>query len=454
MANDSQQTPDRGQPQRQWDSEQPREYARPGGHEGAGSAGEGGGPGGSGQDGGGSGQAQGGGGQGGQAQGGGGQQGGAQGGQAQDGKQGGQNGKGEQKKKRSPVFKIVLIVLIIVGVWFGVSKWIHGKHHEETDDAQISANISPIIPRVSGYITAVLIHDNQPVKKGDTLITLDDRDLRLKLEEAEAALGTAESNLEQAKATTSASRTNIRAQQVSVETIGAQIDAAKVTLWRATQDYERYANLIKDHSVTQQQYEQALAAKQSAEQQVRMLEDQQKQAMEQTHYVSKQSTATSTQIKIAEATIQQRKVDVDDAKLNLSYAVITAPADGQVSKVNAQIGQYATAGGSLFSLVLDSSLWVVANFKETQLDRIRIGQKVVVSVDAYPHHEFQAEVGSFSPATGAQFALLPPDNSSGNFVKVVQRLPVKILFTQNGDSLLQGLRAGMNVNVDVHLNGK
>jgi membrane fusion protein (multidrug efflux system) len=416
MANDSQQTPDRGQPQRQWDSEQPREYVRPG------TPGEGSGDGN------------------------GGQAGGQQGGQ--------KNGQGAQAKKKSNVFKIVLIVVVIVGAWFGISKWIHGKHHEETDDAQISANISPIIPRVSGYITAVRVRDNQPVKKGDTLIMLDDRDLRLKLEEAQAALGTAESNLDQARATTSASRSNVEAQRVSVATADAQIDAAKVTLWRATQDYDRYANLIQDHSITQQQYEQALAAKQSAEQQVRVLENQKQQAMEQTHYVSKQSNATSTQIKIAEATIQQRRVDIDDARLNLSYTVITAPADGQVSKVNAQVGQYTTAGSSLFSLVLDSSIWVVANFKETQLDRIRIGQRVLVSVDAYPHHTFEAEVGSFSPATGAQFALLPPDNSSGNFVKVVQRLPVKILFVQNGDSLLQGLRPGMNVNVDVHLNGK
>jgi len=421
MANDLEQTPDRGQPQRRWDKEESREYVRPEGDAGAAGAG---GAGGAGKD------------------------------AAAEGGGDGGTGKGAQPKKRSNVFKIVLIVLVLAGVWFGISKWIHGKHHVETDDAQIAGNISPIIPRVSGYITEVRVKDNQPVKKGDTLIVLDDRDLRLKVEQAQAALETAESNLEQAKAATNASRSNVTAQQVSVSTVGAQIQAAKVTLWRASQDYDRYANLIKDHSITQQQYEQALAAKESAEHQVQVLESQQQQAEEQTHYFSKQSTATSTQIKIAEAAIRQRKVDVDDAKLNLSYAVITSPADGRVSKVDAQIGQYATAGGSLFSLVLDSSVWVVANFKETQLDRIRIGQKVLVSVDAYPHHQFAAEVGSFSPATGAQFALLPPDNASGNFVKVVQRLPVKILFTQNGDSLLQGLRPGMNVNVDVHLNGK
>ncbi len=357
-------------------------------------------------------------------------------------------------KKRSKVFTIVLIVLVIVGAWFGISKWIHGKHHEETDDAQVSANISPIIPRVSGYITEVRVKDNQPVHKGDTLLVLDDRDLQLKVAQAEAALGTAESNLLQAKASTDAARSNIATQQAQVKAAGDQIEAAKVTLWRATQDYNRYADLIKDHSITQQQYEQALAAKESAEKQLQVLQDQQQQATQQTHYVSTQSKATSTQIKIAETTIKQRLVDIDDAKLNVSYAVITAPADGRASKVNAQVGQYATAGGSLFSLVLDSSVWVIANFKETQLDRIRIGQRVVISADAFSGHEFEASVGSFAPATGAEFALLPPDNSSGNFVKVVQRLPVKILFANNGDTLLPGLRPGMNVNVDVHLNGK
>lgn len=442
MANESQQTPDRGQPQRPWDSEPSRE-ARGGGSAGAGGD-DASGAGGDGASGvGRSGRT------GGAVSGGSEGSGGTAGADKHDGA-----GKGEQPKKRSKVFTIVLIVLVIVGAWFGISKWIYGKHHEETDDAQVSANISPIIPRVSGYITEVRVKDNQPVKKGDTLIVLDDRDLRLKLEEAQAALATAEGNLAQARAATNASRSSVAAQQVSVSTADAQIEAAKVTLWRATQDYNRYANLIRDHSITQQQYEQALAAKESAERQVQVLEDQKQQAMQQTHYVSQQSNATSTQIKIAEATIQQRKVDVDDARLNLSYAVITAPADGRVSKVNAEVGQYATAGGSLFSLVPDSSIWVVANFKETQLDRIRIGQRVVVSADAYPGHKFEAEVGSFAPATGAQFALLPPDNSSGNFVKVVQRLPVKILFTQNGDSLLQGLRPGMNVTVDVHLNGK
>ncbi|HEY2721722.1 MAG TPA: HlyD family secretion protein [Chitinophagaceae bacterium] len=357
------------------------------------------------------------------------------------------NGNG---KKRNPVFIIILLVLIVGGGWFGISKYYHGLHHEETDDAQISADIVPVIPHVAGYVKEVIVSDNQQVKKGDTLLILDDRDYRIKLDEAEAALATAQTNLQTAKATTSAAKANIATSQASIGTIDAQIDAAKVTLWRASQDYDRYSNLIKDHSITQQQYEQALAAKQTAEKQLDILQQQKNQASEQTNAVTQQSSATAQQISVANSNIRQRQVDVDAAKLNLSYTVITAQQDGLVSKVNVQPGQFVQAGQALFSVVHSTQVWVVANFKETQLNKMREGQKVIVTADAFPKHEFQATLTSFSPATGATFALLPPDNATGNFVKVVQRLPVKIEFNQS-DSLVKRLRPGLNVSVDVHL---
>jgi len=354
-------------------------------------------------------------------------------------------------KKRNPIFIIILALLIVGGAWFGISKYQHGQHHEDTDDAQVSADISPVIPRVAGYVSEVRIKDNQQVKKGDTLLVLDNRDYQIRVEQAEAALLIAKSSLGSARATSSAAHANIATSQASVGTIDAQIEAARINLWRASQDYDRYANLIKDHSVTQQQYEQALAAKQTAEKQLLILQEQKKQASQQTSAVASQSTATASQISIADATIRQRQVDVDAAKLNLSYTVITAPEDGLVSKVNVQSGQFVQAGQALFSVVHSERVWVTGNFKETQLDKMKVGQKVVVQVDAYPNHEFQAVVASFSPATGSTFALLPPDNASGNFVKVVQRLPVRIEFTDKNDSLVKKLRPGMNVLVDVHL---
>ena len=354
-------------------------------------------------------------------------------------------------KAKSKRFLIVLALLIVFGGWFGYSKYIHGQHHEETDDAQVQANISPVIPRISGYITQVKVKDNQQVKQGDTLLVLDNRDLVLKVEQAQAALATAQSNLGAARASTNAATANIATSRASISTIEAQIATAKINVWRATQDYNRFENLIKDHSITQQQYEQALAAKQTAENQLQVLQTQKQQANTQTSGVASQSAATSTQIGVASAIIKQRQVEVDEANLNLSYTVITAPTAGLISKVNVQTGQFVQAGQSTFSLVLNDDVWVVANFKETQLNKMSIGQKVVVHVVAIPGHDFIGKLTSFSPATGSSFALLPPDNASGNFVKVVQRLPVKIEFDQKEESMLNRLRAGMNVAVDVNL---
>lgn len=353
--------------------------------------------------------------------------------------------------KKSNRFAIVFGLLVLAGGAFGITKYVHAQHHEETDDAQVEANISPVIPRVAGYVSEIRVKDNQKVKKGDTLVILDDRDLRIRLEQAEAALAAARSNLSVAEATTSASRANISSAQANVSTIDAQIETARVNVWRATQDYNRYANLIKDHSITQQQYEQALAAKQTAERQLQVLIEQKNAASRQTSAVASQSNATSQQISVAEAGIKQREAEVESAKLNLSYTVITAPEDGMLSKVNVQPGQFVQAGQSLFSIVLNDAVWVVANFKETQLDKMKPGQKVSVHVDAFNDKSLEAKVSSFAPATGARFALLPPDNASGNFVKVVQRLPVKIEFLNPNDPMVKQLRPGMNVNVDVHL---
>ena len=354
-------------------------------------------------------------------------------------------------KKSSKVFPIVLTALIIAGAWFGISKYIHGQHHEETDNAQIEANISPVIPRVAGYVKEVRVKDNQLVNKGDTLLVLDDRDLALKVQQAQAALATAQSNFGAAQANTTASRANILTTKSGISTADAQIEAAKISVWRTSQDFDRYANLIKDHTITQQQFEQAQAAKQTAEKQLQILVQQKNQVAQQTNAVTSQSSATSSQIGVANSVIKQREVDVADAKLNLSYAVVIAPESGRVSKVNVQDGQYLQPGQSLFSIVLNEAVWVVANFKETQFEKMRVGQKVTIAADAYPNHEFEATLTSFSPATGSRFALLPPDNASGNFVKVVQRLPIKIEFANPKDSLIKQLRPGMNVGVDVHL---
>lgn len=358
----------------------------------------------------------------------------------------------EVKKKKSIVFPIILGVLVIGGGIFGFSKYQYSLHHEETDDAQIAINMAPVVSRVSGYIQDVKVKDNQFVHKGDTLIVLDNRDQKMALQQAEAALGTARSNVIIAKASADAASKNINTTNAAVATANSQIEAAKVNVWKTSQDLQRYSNLIKDHSITQQQYEQALAAKQSADRQLEVLVNQRNQASEQTGVVTSQTNATTQQIGAADASVKQREVDVENAKLNLSYTVIVAPEDGYVSKVPVQNGQFIQAGAQLFSLTRDNSVWVVANFKETQLDKMVEGQKVKIEIDAFPDEELEGVVTSFSPGTGSSFSILPPDNASGNFVKVVQRIPVRIDFKNLNKDLAKKLRAGMNVIAEVELN--
>lgn len=357
----------------------------------------------------------------------------------------------EPKKKKSLLFPIILAAVVLIGGFFGYRAYSYGQNHEETDDAQIASNMSPVISKISGYVTEVKVKDNQFVKKGDTLIVLDNRDQKMALESAIAALGTAKSNVQTAKASTNAAAQNINSTQAAISTANAQIEAAKVNVWKTTQDLKRYANLVKDHTITQQQYETALAAKQSADKQLQVLVDQKNQVSQQTGIVNSQTVATSEQIGVASAVVKQREVDVDNAKLNLSYTVVLAPEDGFVAKVPVQKGQFLQAGSQLFSLVRNNDKWVVANFKETQLSKMVEGQKVEIKIDAFPDQQFSGVVSSFSPATGSSFSILPPDNASGNFVKVVQRLPVRIDFEKLDPAVMKKLRAGMNVQTTVVL---
>ena len=357
----------------------------------------------------------------------------------------------EPKKKKSLVFPIILAVVLIGGGIYGYKTYSYGQVHEETDDAQISSNMAPVISKISGYVAEVKVKDNQFVKKGDTLVILDNRDQKMSLAQAEAALATAKSNISNAQATTTATSKNIGSSEAAVSTANAQIEAAKVNVWKTAQDLKRYSVLVKDHSITEQQYEQVLAAKQSADKQLQVLVEQRNQIAQQTGIASSQTEASSQQISVAGSVAKQRQVDVENARLNLSYTVITAPEDGYVGKVSTQAGQFLQAGTQLFALIRNDQKWVVANFKETQVDKMVEGQKVKIEIDAFPDREFDGVVSSFSPATGASFSILPPDNASGNFVKVVQRLPVKIDFVNLDKEVAKRLRTGMNVKAEVSL---
>jgi membrane fusion protein (multidrug efflux system) len=357
-----------------------------------------------------------------------------------------------EKKKTNTKFIIILVALVVLGGGYGTFKYMHSLAHEETDDAQIEKKMNPIIPRVSGYVDKVYIKDNDFVKKGDTLFTIDKRDYLLKIDEATAALVGAEGNLEVSKADIGSALASISVSDANVLFAGGNIQTAKIRLDRVTSDYIRYENLYKSHSITKQQYEQALAAKLEAENQVRVLQQQERASAFQKSVTVAKSKVSNKQTEVAAANIKRARALLDAAKLNLSYTVITAAIDGQVSKIDIQPGQLVQPGQSLFYIINNNEAWVVANFKETQLNKMVVGQKVTVKVDAYPDYDFQGTLTSFSPATGSKFSLLPPDNATGNFVKTIQRLPVKISLDPTNDAeKIKLLRPGMNVDVDVRI---
>lgn len=357
-----------------------------------------------------------------------------------------------ENKKTNKKFTLIFIILLAVGISYGSYKYIHSLSHETTDDAQVAKKMNPIIPRVGGYITKVFIKDNDLVKKGDTLFVIDKNDYLVKLEEAKANLAVAENNYEVAKADTGTAQANVSVSDANVQSASGSIETAKIRLRRAAADFERYNNLYKNHSITKQQFEQAEAAKQEAQSQLQILQDQQKASAFQRTVATARTNVSNKQVLVAEANVKKAQAALQAANLNLSYTVVTASIDGQVSTVDLQPGQLVQPGQSLFYIINNNEVWVVANFKETQLNKMRQGQKVKLKIDAFPGDEFEGEVSSFSPATGSKFSLLPPDNASGNFVKTVQRLPIRINFTENNDQeKVKLLRSGMNVDADVLL---
>jgi membrane fusion protein, multidrug efflux system len=354
-----------------------------------------------------------------------------------------------EMNKKNKKFGFVLGALVLAGSAFGITKYIHAQHHVGTDDAQVEGDISPIIPKVSGYVDKLLVDDNTVVQKGDTLVVLDDRDLKLRVLQAEAALENAMASIETARANKTTSSENVLSSQSNLQASESSIQIAEVRARRAEQDYKRYGELVKTHAVTQQQFEQAEADRDAALKQLEVAKRQREAQYRETSSRQSQRNVGDKNIALAQTVVKERQAELEFAKLQLSYAYVLAPASGVISRKNVQPGQFIVAGQSLFALVSEKQKWVIANFKETQLTKMKSGQHVEIEVDAFPGETFKGSIESISPATGAKFALLPPDNASGNFVKVVQRVPVKITL-ENGDQA-KLLRAGMNVVVDVHL---
>ena len=341
----------------------------------------------------------------------------------------------QAKPRRKIVFPIILGLVLVGAAIFGIKEYTFYSAHVTTDDAQVDADISPVVARVGGYVKEIRFVDNQYVHAGDTLVVLDDRDYQVRLQQALAALSSQKQSVD-------VSEVQVNEARASIATAQASVEQAKVAVWKANEDFTRYQNLFNDHAITQAQFDDAKAAKESAEAALRVA---QSQVPTQTRRVD----VNQRQVGATASNLASRQADVEYAKLQLTYTVIIAPASGVVSKRNIQLGQLVQAGQTLFAVVNGNGIYVTANFKETQMEPLRIGQKVDISVDAFPDSTFHGSIESFSGATGAKFSLLPPDNATGNFVKVVQRVPVRIKIDADS-SLVKLLRAGMSVDVVVH----
>ncbi|MBS1669385.1 MAG: HlyD family secretion protein [Bacteroidetes bacterium] len=339
------------------------------------------------------------------------------------------------KNSKKLIFPIILGLVLVGALIFTVKEYLYYQSHEVTDDAQVDADISPVVARVGGYVKEIRFQDNQLVKAGDTLVILDDRDYKIRLQQAEAALFAA-------KQSVSVSESNVLEAKTGISTAQANVNAAKVQVWKTTQDFERFQNLYNDHAITKAQFDDAKAAKDAAEAQLVV-------AQTQLPVQVKKVNSNQSQVGATTSIIASRQADIDYAKLQLSYTVIVAPATGTVSKKGIQEGQLVQAGQMLFSIVHDNGIFVTANFKETQMQHLAVNDKVDVQVDAFPDQKIVGVVQSFAGATGAKFSLLPPDNATGNFVKVVQRVPVKITL-QADSAIINRLRPGMSVQVVVH----
>jgi membrane fusion protein (multidrug efflux system) len=353
----------------------------------------------------------------------------------------------EPEKKRNPLVFIILALVLLTGAFFGFRRYQFAQAHESTDDAQVEGDVYPILPRVAGPVLKVFVDDNQTVKKGDTLVTIDQADYIQRVNAAQAALLAAQAQVTAARAGVGAAQAGVGTAQANVRTAQTTIGVSAANRTRLQQDLARSTKLRKDDIIPQSDYDAVQANLKATAAQQSTAQDQVSVARNQVTAAQQQVAQAQQQVAVAQAVVKQRQTDLDNAKLQLSYTTLVAPGNGVVSKKSVQPGQVVGPGQQLLGIVSSNRTWVIANFKETQMENMKVGQKVKLEVDAYPSEDFEGHIESLSAATGARFALLPPDNASGNFVKVTQRIPVKIVL-DNIDPQ-HPLRAGMSVNTIV-----
>jgi membrane fusion protein (multidrug efflux system) len=338
----------------------------------------------------------------------------------------------KHRTKKILSYIITLAVIIAAGIWVA-SKFIHLGNVEFTDNAQVQRQIVPVNSRVQGYIKEIRFKEYEPVKKGDTLVIIDDTDMRLRVAQANA-------DYQNALAGRTVADRSVGVASANVAVSEASIAEAKVLMENAAVDLERHRKLLEKDAVTRQQYDRAETDYEAKKARYEML-------ARQRSATSSVVAETRQRISQNDAGIELAKALLETAELNLSYTVITAPCDGYASRKEIQIGQLVQPGQTLLDIVDGSEVWITANYKETQLKHIHPGSEVEIKVDAIPDKTFTGKVVSLSRATGAALSVLPQDNSAGNFVKVRQRIPVRIELSDSADINL--LRAGMNVECEV-----
>ncbi|UOK43220.1 MULTISPECIES: HlyD family secretion protein [Flavobacterium] len=340
----------------------------------------------------------------------------------------------KSERKRNTILTILSFAFLLGGVLWILSLFFDFSQNETTNNAQVESYMNNIAARASGHIKEIRFEANQPVHKGDTLIILDDQEYQIKVRQAEADLAIAEGNLHSLEQAIITSTSN---QAAAKEKLAGDM----ADLEKARKDYQRFEKMFADSAVTRNQYDQVLAKMKSTEAYLKAGQNE----LLASSSITQQS---KTNLEAAKATVAGKKANLDNAKLQLSYTVIKAPIDGFVGERELSVGDLVSTNQVIASIVLKHKLWVTANFKETQVERIKIGQPVTITIDALDDKEFKGKVVGFSPATGAKFSMVEPDNSTGNFVKITQRIPVKIEFEASPQEL-EPVKPGMNATVEV-----
>lgn len=338
------------------------------------------------------------------------------------------------KRIQKAVYNIVIVCLLAAGLVYVFSRFVHvGAAY--TDNAQVRQHITPVNTRVAGFVERICFDEFQPVRRGDTLVVIEDTEFRLRLAQAEADLANARSGR-------SAATVGIAATQNDLSVSDAGIDEARVRMENARRELERYERLLAEEAVTRQQYDNVRTACEAAEARY-------EQVLRAKRSTSLAKSEQGHRLEQNEAAVRVAEAAVDLARLNLSYTVIVAPCDGVTGRKDIHEGQLVQPGQTLLDVVDGGEVWVVANYRETQLPHVAVGAEAEITADAVPGVIYRGVVESVSDATGAAFSMIPQDNATGNFVKVEQRVPVRIRLEGNDTAALSLLRAGFNVECKV-----